>query len=460
VIGMGDNRHETYSLKPSGEGWVDSPDNRNVEQVVTLLQKFDPTPIDEAAISYRDAHKAVGEARDAIKEEAHKLAKVWEGNASVEAQKALGILYVTLGELADKLGKMAYPLSEFGDVVRGHQGFLNDDWKGFALPAWHYQGFWNMGGFTNGGSWNDDWTDYYGTYTGYYNERGERVDSTEGKWGSPNELAGRHLQTFGNDLKQIFYKMPDKLDETLRDINLPGGQQPPPPPVDYSFGDKRGVGSVTPTSYGNPDLTGYRPGGRDTDGPGSIDLPTGPPTQTDPNGPATNQPGDPSNGSPTNPGGQNPGGQNPGSQNPGSQNPGSATTQNLGQVPNPGANPTTNLQDFQRPPNSYGTPNGTFPTTNPPGYGTPNTPSFGPNGPGGPGTSGGPGGVYGGGVPTGAPTGGRAGGGPGMPFMPMGGMGGGAGGQESRDRESTTWLHEDDDVWGGDADSAVNHKIG
>ncbi|WP_327000715.1 hypothetical protein OHA72_37070 [Dactylosporangium sp. NBC_01737] len=40
----------------------------------------------------------------------------------------------------------------------------------------------------------------------------------------------------------------------------------------------------------------------------------------------------------------------------------------------------------------------------------------------------------------------------GMPFMPMGGMGGmGAGGQ-SKERERTTWLAEDEDVWGTDPD--------
>ncbi|MFL6055464.1 MAG: WXG100 family type VII secretion target [Actinoallomurus sp.] len=37
--------------------------------------------------------------------------------------------------------------------------------------------------------------------------------------------------------------------------------------------------------------------------------------------------------------------------------------------------------------------------------------------------------------------------------MPMGGMGGGGGGQKE-ERERTTWLSEDEDVWGGDGDTA------
>ncbi|WP_188191154.1 WXG100 family type VII secretion target [Nonomuraea sp. SYSU D8015] len=454
---MGESRHETHSLKASGAGGTDSPDNRNVEQVLTLIGKFDPAPIDHAATAYRDAQKAVNDAREEIKAEAHNLAKVWEGKASVEAQKALGILYATLGELAEKLGKMAHPLSEFGNVVRGHQAFLNDDWKGFLLPAWHYQGYFNAGiPFTDTGSWNDDLiSDNFGVYTGYYNERGEVVNSTRAQWGTSNELAGLHLQTFGNDLKQILHKMPDNLEETLPDIHPSAGPTYQPPPVDYNFGDQRpGTGNVTPVSYGNNDLNGYRPGGRDTDGPtlGSVHSPTDT-TQTDPDPREPGQQGDPSTGSTATPGGTDPRGTDPSG-----QNPAGATSQNPGQVPSPGTNPTTNLQDYQRPPNGYTANGGNFPTANPPGHATPNTSSFTP------GTSGGPGGpgAYGGGVvPAAAPAGGvRVGGNTGMPIMPMGAMGGGAGAEQSRDRESTTWLHEDDDVWGGDTDSAVNSKIG
>ncbi|KPM56538.1 hypothetical protein ACG83_01000 [Frankia sp. R43] len=54
-----------------------------------------------------------------------------------------------------------------------------------------------------------------------------------------------------------------------------------------------------------------------------------------------------------------------------------------------------------------------------------------------------------------AVAGSTAGGGGGMPFMPMGGMGGGAaGGSSSRDRQRSTWLTEDEEVWGTDPDCA------
>ncbi|MFJ1562592.1 hypothetical protein [Streptomyces mirabilis] len=44
----------------------------------------------------------------------------------------------------------------------------------------------------------------------------------------------------------------------------------------------------------------------------------------------------------------------------------------------------------------------------------------------------------------------------GMPYMPMGGMGGtpmGAG-QRGGERERTTWLTEDEDIWGADCDTS------
>ncbi|MBV6699318.1 WXG100 family type VII secretion target [Kitasatospora aureofaciens] len=48
----------------------------------------------------------------------------------------------------------------------------------------------------------------------------------------------------------------------------------------------------------------------------------------------------------------------------------------------------------------------------------------------------------------------------GMPMMPpMGGMGGGMGGQGEKDRQRTTWLAEDEEVWGTET-GAVNGVIG
>ncbi|SDH81825.1 WXG100 family type VII secretion target [Nonomuraea jiangxiensis] len=438
---MGDTRQETHHLKSPGASLGDdNPSNRNVEQVLTFLQGFDASRIDSASIAYSDAHQAVSEAKAAIEREARELAKVWEGNASVEAQKALGILYVTLGELAEKLKGMSTPLSDFANVVRKHQAFLNDDWGGFMLPTWHYQGFWN-GGLVGSASFNDDWTDYYSTYTGVYGG-----DSTKGQWGSQNELAGQHLQTFGNDLKHVFSSMPDTLNVALRNIKPPTPLDDRPQPVNYPFdGGGPGVGGVMPASYNDPALSGDPSGGLDPNSPpyGSMDPST---DSMNPPGGSTDPGSDPST-DPTYPGADSQtdpsAGANATMANTG-QNPGGITTTGSGQQ----SHPTTRLQDYQ-PPNTS-----SFPTTN---GGAGSTPTYTPaTYGGGSGTSTGGSGVAAAMGPSANVRGGTTG--MGMPFMPMG-MGG-AGGQESSDRESSTWLHEDDDVWGGDADSAVNSRIG
>jgi hypothetical protein len=54
----------------------------------------------------------------------------------------------------------------------------------------------------------------------------------------------------------------------------------------------------------------------------------------------------------------------------------------------------------------------------------------------------------------GAGLGGRGLGSSGMPMMPLSPMGGGAGGDGDKDRERSTWLTEDEGVWGGDGDVA------
>ncbi|MGP3955558.1 hypothetical protein ACTWPT_06135 [Nonomuraea sp. 3N208] len=397
--------------------------------IVNFIKQFpDATRIDTAALAYSDADTAVDDVRAAIKTQAHKLADVWEGPASVEAQQALGILWVTMGELADKLKKMSESVSALATVVRKHQAFIDDDAKGI-LSTWQ-----NQGGL--GGSYDDSIWFSYATYTGVYGG-----DNAVTGWGSANELAGRHLATFSSDLSHIHVMIPDTVEKVLRDIHPPQEPQEDPVPIDYTpFGDGGNEGGLTPTSYGGADLSTGPTGGLDTTAPsfGGTDPSTDSPNT--PGYPGTDPSGDSSTDSPTTPDPTNPNGQDPNSQNPGGQNPGAGT------------NTPTSLQDYR--PTTPTT--ATVPTTNP--YGGPGS-SYGP------GTTGGPGGVYGGGsglVPTGgAPgTGGRYGNGTGMPFMPMGGMGGGAGGQESQDREASTWLHEDDDVWGGDSDSAVNDRIG
>lgn len=441
---MGDTKHTTHQLKNNYPNWPAETGDRVVEEVANLIKNFNLDSIRRAARSYNDAADALDTAKESLKEEAVKLAKVWEGKASVEAQTALGLLWVSMDELAKKLRAMHKPVDELGKVVEGHQGFVNDEFKGI-LPTWVNQGLGDIGSFT------DDWYDWNSTYTGYYNG-----NAATSEWSTPNKMAAQHLKIFTEDLQQVHELVPGSVEKVLRDIKPPAGPPQTPPPVTYPTNYPQGPSPYTPTNdgpafNGDPNNPGYNPGGPDlgTDDPGSgYDTPQVP--GYDPDG--------------TNPDGTNPDGTNPGDpNNPGGTQypdgttypPGGTTTTDPSVNPaglDPSANPNdprnTSLADYT--PNPYSTVNTANPTT---GY----LPTTGYT----PGTTGGGGTAVGGNAMGPGPAtsiGTRAGTGMGMPFLPMGGAGGAGGGGERSDRESTTWLTEDDDVWNDDTTS-VNSTI-
>lgn len=454
---MGETTNEIHLLKPSCGSWNVETGGRNVAQVVNFIKGFNLTSITQAASSYKDAQTAVETAKEAIRAEAVKLEQVWEGEASVEAQTALGILYVTMGRLAEKLGAMHTPINDLSSVVREHQAFIDDSWKG-VLPTWT-----NGGG--TGATWDDSIPDIYSAYAGYYGGDGKVLNEAKTDFGSPDELAGLHLQTFSYDLLQLHQAIPDTVEKSLRDLKPPQSPQDDPAPIDYPTGTPIG----NPTPYGNGDvgLNGGLDGVGSPDGPsfGEYDPSTGLPNPdgtypggVDPNG--------------VDPNGVDPNGVDPnGTYPPGSGVPGGTTTP-VGSTTDPtggtrpsvdttglnrnpsgtGTDPTTRLADYNPTTSGY-SPTGTTPTTTPT-YSTPTSTTT-------PNTYGGTGiGATGGLGPGGGTSlGTRAGTGAGMPFLPMGGMGGAGSGGESQDRESTTWLHEDDDVWGDDTGS-VNSRIG
>ncbi|MFD2355664.1 WXG100 family type VII secretion target [Nonomuraea ferruginea] len=278
VRGMGGTKHEIHLIKPSCGSWAVETGGRSVEQVVTFIKGFNLTSITQAASSYEDAKTAVETAREAIKTQAIKLAEVWEGEASVEAQTALGILYVTMGELATKLGAMHTPVDNLASVVREHQAFMEDHSKGI-LNTWT-----NRGG--TGATWDDSIPDIYSAYAGYYGGDGKVLNEAKTDFGSPDELAGLHLQTFTNDLVVVHQAIPDTVDKSLRDIKPPGMPQDDPTQVDYPTGLPTG----NPSPYSNTGL-GLNGGTDGTGNPGgpsfadydpSTGLPN--PNGVDPNG--------------------------------------------------------------------------------------------------------------------------------------------------------------------------------
>ncbi|MEV0617176.1 hypothetical protein AB0I81_27910 [Nonomuraea sp. NPDC050404] len=454
-------KEETYMLKPSCPSWDVDTGGRSVEELVTFFNGLDATQgVSKAATSYEEARKAIIKAQGEIKTQAIALEKVWEGEASVEAQTALGILHVTMGRLVEAMEPMHQAMDGLTEVVKHHKAFMQDGSKGI-LSTWH-------GGGSNS-SWNDSIPDIYSTYKGYYKQgavagTGDAVENNaDHDFGSPDELAGLHLQTFGQDLQAVYARMPNSIETAIPDIKPAEPTIEKPPPVNYPTpnADVRQPYSgspYTPTS-GSPQTPNFDGSIPNTDGPSYT-----PPNSTNPDTPPVNQPGTPSPNTPGTPSPNTPGTPDPNQPtNPNGQTPTVPGTTNPGQDPNnPAANvPKTSLQDYQP---STNLPNVGNPPNSTPNYNTLNTPQtqYSPNTPSGPATFGGTTGGVGGSLatPAAANAGTRgANGMGGMPFMPMG-MGAGAGAQGEQDRESTTWLHEDDDVWGGDTDSVVNSKIG
>ncbi|MET8988930.1 WXG100 family type VII secretion target [Nonomuraea wenchangensis] len=455
---MGGEKKKTHWLKSSCGDWRVETGGRHVAGVVSFIKGFDAQRIAQAATAYKDAHKAVGDVQKALEEQAGQLAKVWDGKASVEAQKALGILHVTLGELATKLQKMHEPVQALSTVVRKHQEFIDDDIKGI-MPTWA-----NQGGIA-GGTWNDSIPDLFATYSGVYGG-----DNAKGDFGSQDELAGLHLQTFANDLAHVHGMIPNTVEKVLRDIDYPTGPGVTPPTVTYPKGgpypngiDPNGPGGFT-TNPINYDPSGSDPNNQfptNQPNPNAFD-----PNGTNPNGIDPNGTGNPNGNNGNGNGTGNPGSptfQNPDTSSLGSTSPnGSNPAFNPAAYQDPSANRTTSLQDYT-PTNTNGwTPTtGTAhpTTTGNTSYNVPSTSSYPPGT-----TAGSPGTATGGGVTGANPAITTAAtratsAGTGMPFLPMG-AGGGGGAQSSEKQESTTWLHEDDDVWGTNPDSVVNSRIG
>ena len=422
---------------------VDSGD-REPADVVNFIKGFNVPAITETANVYKDASSAVGEAQERLLQEARKLEKVWDGEASVEAQTALAILYVTMGELADKLDKLHGPAISLADVVRKHQAFMDD--PGEPPGEWSDERFtWAAPEYNDQ---DDVYPSRYRTYTGYFDIDGNVVNEQVGKEGTRSALAGDHLRAFSADLLQIYLAFPNRIKKALCDIAPPEPDQGDLPQVTYPTGHTGGYASP---SYDSVGLNGGRSSANTPRGPnlGAYDPSTG----------FANPPGSDANGSPP------PTTEPPESTTEGSTDPATPTYPDVDTPPSApdtsvtsgnGPDPSTSLADYQPTTPGYSPPSSTTTAYNTPTHNTPalSIPATSPT----PGTYGGTGG---GGLVPGQPAsiGTRAGSGFGnsMPLLPMGGMGGaGGGGGESRDRETTAWLDEDDDVWGDDTGSVSN----
>ncbi|MEQ4719469.1 hypothetical protein [Nonomuraea sp. B19D2] len=422
---------KTHWLKPSrGGDWTIDNDDRSMAEVKDFIKGISVKEIQDAGASYVDACSVVANAQWALGQEAEVLAKVWEGKASVTAQRALRSLYVALGELSDKLLAMGRPLETLAGVVRQYQECLDGE-------LWEAKRETSSLGLEGDGHG-------HAIFNGVLQPGTRSVDFT-----APalfDKLGGLQLEAFSRDLEAIYRTLPMKVEMELPAIIYPVAPHQKPETVDYRFDERPSARTADrSSSYINP--TYADPSG------GSPVLPAGADSSA-PHGERPHFPSDPEDRNRADIGQESdipssdaaPGITNANGNDPSPSDPTRSPYDPTSALDRP-ANLHTKLADFQRSIDSDSTPIHSTPKS--PNHSLATDPSS-------PGTSIG--------IGSGAPAtinGIRATttNGMGTPAMPMSGMGG-ASGQEEQERESGTWLHEDDDVWGGDRDGVVNDRIG
>ncbi|MFI6290919.1 WXG100 family type VII secretion target [Nonomuraea sp. NPDC050790] len=416
-----------HPIRPgAGAPFSVNDDGRSVAGIKFFIMSLDPGLIQRAASSYLAAADRLTSMNEALVSGSIAMAKVWEGPSSVESQQSLRTLHATIRELAAKFTAVGRPLEELGRRLQDHREFVEN-----KSEAWS----------DNGSTWDDSIPGWYETMN----------KGTE--WGSADELAGQHLRLLNDDLRKVYDQLPVSIHRVVPDLKLPEPVMPKMPPI-ADPGDHRvdpgalnaptgglqspgldGVGAIPPI---DPALSGLPGSALTADGryPGSGTFPDM--NGADPRHPDGTLP-DLGNEDGTGPDGVDPDGALPdaaGLPGTGAGMPGTGGAQNP-----PGSQ--TTLEDFQRP--ADWNLNGSTPVPNT----SSSLPAMG-NGPGANVMTGSAG------VPLNARP--ASAGGTGMPFMPMAGAGTKPG--ETEDRENSTWLHEDDDIWGGDTDETVPGRIG
>lgn len=373
-----------------------------LDQIKKWIDGADAGSVKLAGIYYSRAETLLNGFAADLKTKATDLAGHYTGPAAVETQKQLQALHASVRELARKLGEMGRSLQGYGDTLHWAQA--------------------NVVESMDHDSRSDRDVDWAGRVPFYRLYRGDKRAADHLK--KVNERIVEHYKQMPADVQQA---LPDPSVPDIPDFNTGAGSVPGPPGLG---------GDGVPANYPN---SAFDPGS----------MPGGPGNPSGASGPGIGGTGS----YPSGAGGSGPGsiGGHDGADNPyGGADPSGVTGTTLGTTP--GAPPSapsssgdgsTSLAGYD--PSLSGTSTTGYPTSAPGG------PAF--NGPGGTGPASGSGGPSGGIVPAVAggamPRGGASGAGSlGAPLL--GGVPGGRGsGGDEQDQESSTWLHEDDDVWGG-----------
>ncbi|MFD0665603.1 hypothetical protein [Thermocatellispora tengchongensis] len=429
---MADNGYDRRLIKDGTQLWQDPGTYGGIGDVQNLLNSTDPERVARGGEAFTAASSLLGEVSTFLRAAGWTMDEHWRGEDARAAQQALRRLQATAAELSYRTGQVGSSLTFYG---------------GEMLP------------------WYRDHAVDYGTF--------EFDDELLGGALSFNDDKAReHLTNLNTRIAEAYNALPDMVERHLPNAD-PGGPGPDLTDTEISdigadglggggLGDLGGAG-LGPSGLGTSGLgpSGLGPSGLDTDGLGPSGLDTGglgtngpggldtdglDPGGLDPDGPGTgvDTPGLPGT---TTPAGLTDPATTPGAS--GLTDPASGLTDPAAAL-DTGDPRSTSLAGYESP--TLTAPNSTATGVGPTGLGTtgPTGTTLAPAG-----TWVTPAGAGGGALASGAGLAARTDAGRGLlggvPFMPYAGGGLGEGAQ---DRERSTWLSEDESVWGADPDAA------
>lgn len=455
---------KTFPIRAKADFYVhgEQPADK-VQRISKALHDAAPE-IEKAGNAYVNAGSVLAGCLQRIEDAAVRMSQIWGDKASVEAQLALKSLHETIDKVSGRFNHMGRPLESLGNTILPKYGDTGG-WDGWGDHSTAIQGI-NFLWYDNGTGGGTSW------------------------FASANDVATKHLQRLNHDLETWYNLLPPDVSRTLPKIDAStpielGLLKPDPTKGTGGTGGGPGVSTAgfDPSAVGgSPGGSGVVPGGV---APGTEGTPPSGPGDIPPGGPnpgGTTPPGTGQGGSPTGgagvPGGSvapSPGATPPPQTTP---NPPEARQPDLPQqpqVPDPnadveGKNPDQSIQNprdtesagyqqprFDPPTTTTTTPPSSVPVQSPAEIRHPSsTPWPGLQVGGGAETGMGRGNSYAAMSPAVARTGDLAGTGVPPLYPPV--QPGGQPPAESTDG-TLSWLHEEDDVWGGPPEGTIGHTI-
>ncbi|NUW30221.1 WXG100 family type VII secretion target [Nonomuraea sp. SMC257] len=91
--------------------------NASKDEILQLLNKTQPSQIEDAGFAYEKAASAVESSMKTLEEHAGKILQVWKGADATKAKHAIQMMHATGGELATKLEMMGSALRQYAGYI-------------------------------------------------------------------------------------------------------------------------------------------------------------------------------------------------------------------------------------------------------------------------------------------------------------------------------------------------------